>query len=139
MGKDKYINFEDGCTSLNFPKPGEGPHVSSSGYALRKGQKNALTYTEDQLIEMLGSGNIEDIYEAFGAIGKIKLKKALPNLQTTALYDEDLSLQIEAIRTIRKIGGRKAFEVLRFLKQTEHKEFVQEMLDLRNIEDIDAC
>jgi HEAT repeat protein len=87
---------------------------------------------------MLKSHDYEDIYRALGAIGKGKLKKALPYLKNIALYDEDQGIQEEAIRTIRKIGGRKAFEILRFLKTTEHRDLVQQMLDLKHIEDIDA-
>jgi ERCC4-type nuclease len=53
------------------------------------------------------------------------------NLTTSAIMKE-------AIRTIKKIGGKKAFEILRFLKTTEHGEFVQHMLDLKCTENIDA-
>ncbi len=140
MNKDEFIKFGNGYIALNFPDFGKAlsPHISSSAYGFKKGIRDAKNYSEDELIEMLKSGDYEDIYRALGAIGKRKLKKALPYLKNIALYDEDQAIQEEAIRTIRKIGGKKAFEILRFLKTTEHNEFVQEMLDLKNIEDIDA-
>ena len=77
---------------------------------------------------MLKSRNVEEVYEAFGAIGKLKIKKALPFLKNIALYDEDIETQEDAILTIRQIGGRTAIDILRFLKTTEHKEFIEELL-----------
>ena len=140
MDNNELIKFGNGHTSLNFPDSEEksSPHISSADYACSSGERNATKYSEDELVEMLKSGDYEDIYRALGAIGKRKLKKALPYLKNIALYDEDQSIQKEAIRTIRKIGGRKAFEILRFLKTTEHRDLVQQMLDLKHIEDIDA-
>ena len=87
---------------------------------------------------MLNSRDYEDVYRAFGAISQRKLRKALSYLKNIALYDDDQEIQKEAIRTIRRIGGKKAFDILRFLKATEHKEFVQAMIELKDIEDIDA-
>ena len=140
MDNDELIKFGNGHTSLNFPDSEEksSPHISSADYACSSGERNATKYSEDELVEMLKSGDYEDIYRALGAIGKRKLKKALPYLKNIALYDEDQSIQKEAIMTIRKIGGRKAFEILRFLKTTEYNYFVQKMLDLKHIDDIDA-
>jgi len=121
MNHDEYIKFSDGCTSVKFPRFGEGdsPHITQAGYALRKGEKNASKYSEKQLIDMLRSHDYEEIHEAFGAIGKRKLKKALPYLKNIALYDEDQAIQKGAICTIRRIGGRSALDILRFLKSTE--------------------
>jgi HEAT repeat protein len=140
MHNNEFINFGNGHTSLNFPDSEEksSPHISSADYAFSRGERNATKYSDDELVEMLQSGDYEDIHRALGAIGKKKLKKALPYLKNIALYDEDQAIQREAIRTIRKIGGRKAFEILRFLKTTEHRDLVQQMLDLKHIEDIDA-
>lgn len=138
MSKDKYIEFGDGWTSLNFPNFGEGggPRVSSSGYAMNKGRKNASSYKEKQLIELLTSDDYEAVYEALGAIGKRKLKKALPYLKNIALYDDDMGIQEEAIRTIRRIGGRTALDILRFLKTTEHKEFIENILKAKYPDDV---
>jgi hypothetical protein len=140
MKRDEFIKFGNGHVSLNFPDFGkaESPYMSSSDYAFNEGIKNATRYSDDELIKMLQSGDYEEIYIAFGAIGKKKLTKALSYLETIALYDDDKAVQKEAIRTIRRIGGKKAFEILRFLKTTEHNEFVQEMLDLKHMDDIDA-
>ena len=140
MKDEEFIKFGNGYVSLNFPDFGKGdtPRISSSDYAYYKGARNASRYSADELILMLQSRDGEQIHIAFGAIGMKKLTKALPYLKTIALYDEDKAVQIEAIRTIRRIGGKKAFEILRFLKTTEHNEFVQAMLDLKDIEDIDA-
>lgn len=140
MNSDKLIKFGNSHTSLNFPDFGKGdsPRISSADYGFTKGTRNADRYSEDELIRMLESQDYEEIYKAFGAIGKKKLRKALTYLKNIALYDEDKSIQVEAIRTIRKIGGKKAFEILRFLKTTEHNEFVQKMLDIKYIEDIDT-
>lgn len=139
MSKDKYIGFGDGWTSLNFPRFGEGyaPHISSADYAMNKGRGNASIYKDDQLIEMLANGDYEAVYEALGAIGKRKLKKALPYLQNIALYDDDKAIQKEAVRTIRLIGGRNALKVLRFLKTTEHEEFIENILTAINPDNVD--
>jgi hypothetical protein len=140
MKSYEFIKFGNGFISLNFPDFGNesSPHISSANYAFSRGEKNATKYSEDELIEMVKSGDYEDMYKALGVIGKRKLKKALPYLKNIALYDEDQAIQQEAIRTIRKIGGKKALEILRFLKTTEHEEFVQQMLELKYLEDIDA-
>ena len=140
MDNNELIKFGNGHTSLNFPDSEEksSPHISSADYAFSRGERNATEYSDDELVRMLKSGDYEDIYRAFGAVGKMKLKKSLPYLKSIALYDEDQGIQEEAIRTIRKIGGRQAFEILRFLKTTEHAEFAQEMLDIKRSEDIDA-
>jgi hypothetical protein len=141
MKSDEFIKFGNGYSSVNFHDFGEGtaPQVSASKYALKNGKSNASKYTEDELIDMLKSGDYEDVYRAFGAISNRKLWKALSYLKNIALYDDDQEIQKEAIRTIRRIGGRKAFDTLRFLKTTEHREFVQAMIELKDIEDIDAC
>lgn len=139
MSKDYFIEFGDWWTSLNFPNfgGGGGPWVSSAGYAKNKGRKHASSYEEDRLIEMLASNEYEAVYEALGAIGKRKLKKALLYLQRIALYDDDIAIQKEAIRTIRSIGGRNALDILRFLKTTEHKEFIENILETKYLDDID--
>ena len=131
MTKDKWINFEDGYTSVNFPKfgEGEGPRIFSADYAFDKGEKDASKFSEEELINMLKGQDYEQIYEALGAISQRRLKKALPYLRNIALYDEDLEIQREAIRTIRRIGGRGAMDILRFLKTTEHKKFIEELLE----------
>jgi len=85
-------------------------------------------FNDEQLIEALEPGDAYNPREAMKVIGKRKIKKALDILKNIALYDEDLGLQEEAIRTIREIGGRKALEILRFLKTTEHKELIEEVL-----------
>ncbi|GBE39290.1 hypothetical protein BMS3Bbin08_01912 [bacterium BMS3Bbin08] len=84
--------------------------------------------SEEELLQLLESKDINDIYEALGAIGKKKLKKALESLKYKALYDDDLGIQEEAIRTIRRIGGKKALDTLRFLKTTDHKYFIEAIL-----------
>ncbi len=131
MENNDFIKLKNECTSINFPKFGEGNFhgISSAEYAFRKGEKNALNYDEEKLIEMLRSGNYEEVHEALGAIGKRKFSKALPYLKDMALFDEDKSIQEEAIYTIKRIGGRNAHDILRFLRTTEHKEFIDEMLD----------
>ena len=48
-----------------------------------------------------------------------------------ALYENDMALREEAISTIRRIGGRKALDILRFLKTTDHKELIEEVLKQR--------
>jgi hypothetical protein len=141
MNSDEFIKFGNGYVSLTLSDFGKEsfPHISLADYGFRNGEKNAIQYSEDELIEILKSRDYEDIYKAFGAISKRKLRMALSHLKNMALYDEDQEIQTEAIRTIRRIGGKKAFDILRFLKTTEHKEFVQQMLDLKYLEDIDAC
>ena len=75
--------------------------------------KNASNYNPEKLIEMIQNRNILDIYEAMGAIRKLKFKKALEYLMELALYDEDTAIQEEAIITIRTIGGREALSIRR--------------------------
>lgn len=118
-----------GCESINFK---DIPHITAREAALKRGKRNPSAYTEETLFEMLKSGNVEEVYEAFGAISKLKIKKALPILKNIALYDEDIETQEDAIFTIRKIGGRNAIDILRFLKTTEHKEFIEGVLQ-RNL------
>lgn len=86
-------------------------------------------YSDEQLINALKPGDSYDPYEAMELIGKRKIKKALDVLKNIALYDEDKGLQEEAIRTIRTIGGRKALDILRYLKTTEHKTLIDEILE----------
>ncbi len=93
-----------------------------------EGEHNASNYDESELIEMLQSGDDLDVWEAMGAIGKRKIKKALPVLKNIVLYDEDMGVQVAAIETIRRIGGRNALDILRYLKKTEHKELIDEIL-----------
>jgi hypothetical protein len=102
--------------------------ISLRGAAFERGERYAAEYSQEKLFEMLKSRNIEEVYDALGAIGKLKLNKALPILKNIALYDEDIETQEDAICTIRRIGGRKALDILRFLKTTEHKGFIEEIL-----------
>lgn len=80
------------------------------------------------MIDMLKGQDYEQVYEALGAISQRKLRSALPHPRNMALYDDDIGIQREAIRTIRSIGGGKALDILRFLKTTEHREFIEELL-----------
>lgn len=111
--------------SINFS---ELPHITMREAAFATGVRCYKNYSEKELLEMLRHGEFQQVYEALGAIGKIKLKSALPHLQTMALYDEDIATQADAIRTIRRIGGKRALDILRFLKTTEHKELIEEII-----------
>lgn len=111
--------------SINFK---DIPHITAREAAFNSGQRNPSVYTEKKLLEMLKCGNSEEVYEAFGAISKLKMKKALPILKNIALYDEDIETQEDAILTIGQIGGRTAMDILSFLKTTEHGEFIEEVL-----------
>ncbi len=107
-------------------------------YYFEEGEKHADNYNEKELIALLESHDINEVYEGLGAIGKRKLQSALPKLQNIALYDEDLGVQEMAIRTIRRIGRRKAFDILDFLRTTEHKDLIERVIkhgydvDMRN-------
>lgn len=114
-----------GCESINF---NDIPYISSREAGLKRGKRNPSAYTEEKLLEMLKCENLEEIYEALGAIGKLKIKKALPILKNIAFYDEDIEMQEDAIYTIRQIGGRNAMDILKFLKTTEHRELIAELL-----------
>ena len=114
--------MKENCESINFK---DIPHITAREAGFKRGKRNPAAYSEERLLEMLKSGNVEEVYEAFGAISKLKIKKALPILKNIALYDEDIETQGDAILTIRKIGGRHAIDILRFLKTTEHKEFIE--------------
>lgn len=83
---------------------------------------------EVKCLEKLQGNDVQDIQEALGVAGRRKIKKALEPLKQLALYSEDHGVQEEAIRTIRRIGGRKALDILRFLKTTEHKELIEAVL-----------
>lgn len=82
----------------------------------------------NKLIDMLQSGDFVEIEKALDAIGQLKIRIALPYLKNMALYDEDIGIQQAAIRTIRKIGGKQALDILKFLKTTENKDFIEEVL-----------
>ncbi len=112
-------------TSINFQ---DAPNNFKSEIAMSEGQDNASDYSFDELIEMLNGRNVYDLYRAFGAIGKLKLKKALPYLQNIALFHEDIGVQEDAIRTIKRVGGKNASDIIRHLKTTEHREFINKNL-----------
>lgn len=97
------------------------------GFHFRHGQRHADEYEEDKLFEMLQSNDFDEIYEAMGAISQRKIRKALEPLKQMALND-DLGLQEEAIRTIRRIGGKKALDILHILKTTEHRDLIEVIL-----------
>jgi HEAT repeat protein len=102
--------------------------VSRADYYFREGERDPYCYEEAILLEMLKSDDIFEVYEAMEAIGKRKLKSALESLKYIALYNDDLGLQEIAIRTIRRIGGRKAIEILRLLKTTEHRDLIEKII-----------
>lgn len=93
-----------------------------------QGKQNAWSYSSSELLEMLDGPDMYETYEAIGAIGQLKLKEALDQLKYKALFDADRRIQEEAVRAIRRIGGKKAFHILRFLKVTEHRRLVQGIL-----------
>jgi len=95
---------------------------------LTQAQKRAFKYSEDELLKMLQSDDSKDIYDSMEAIGIRKLKTFFEHLKYMALFDDDLGIQEEAIRTIRRIGGKKAIDILRFLKTTDHKALIEEIL-----------
>ena len=105
--------------------------TEGTDFALRYGLKRGQAFTEEEILEKLQGDYIIDQYIAFGAIQKLKLKKALTPLKYMALYNEDIDTREEAIKTIRKIGGKEALDILRFLKTTEHKDFVEQILSSR--------
>lgn len=125
MDKDKDFPSKAECFQI---KPEDLTNTPKTDLAFYHGERNAQSYGEEELIEMLQGQNILEAYEALGAISKLKLKKALPALKNLAFYSDDVAIQEEAIRTIRRIGGRTAIDILIFLKSTEHKELIQELL-----------
>lgn len=108
------------CYTVNMINPND-PFLTVA-------QRRALKYSEDELLKMLQSDDIDDIYESLTAIGIRKLKTVLERLKYMALYEDDIALQEEAIRTIRRIGGKKAIDILRFLKTTDHKALIEGIL-----------
>jgi hypothetical protein len=93
-----------------------------------QGKQNASSYTSSELLAMLEGPDLYETYEAIGAISQLRLKEALDRLKQKALFDDDQGIQEEAVRTIRRIGGRKALDILRFLKVTEHRKLVEGIL-----------
>ncbi len=91
------------------------------------GRRDAADYSIETLLKMLQDRDLLDNYEALGAISSRKIKEALPQLKTVALYSDDMGLQEEAICTIRRIGGRQSSDILQFLHTTEHEEFIDEI------------
>jgi hypothetical protein len=102
--------------------------VFSENTAAFYGTEHADEFAPEELLRMLDSENYLEIYVSHAAIRRRKLKEALELLKRIALYDDDLGLQEEALVTIRAIGGRKALDILRGLKWTEHKEFIEREL-----------
>ena len=88
----------------------------------KDGERHADKYEETDLLVLLESSDIGEVYEALGAVGKRKLQSALLKLKYMALYNDDIGLQEMAIRTIRRIGRKKALDILDFIKTTEHKD-----------------
>ena len=138
MRKSIEIETEGQCTSVRFPELGTGdiPRTALFACAYNTGQRQASAYAAEDLIVMLRKGSVEEIYEAFGAISRRKLKTALDALREIAFYDEDMVIRQEAIRTIRRIGGKKALEILRTLRATDQKEFIQEILNSKDPDDV---
>jgi hypothetical protein len=97
-------------------------------YYFSEGEKHADDYEEKELLALLDSNDINEVYQALGSIGKRKLQSALPMLQNMALYDDDMGVQEMAIRTIRRIGRRKALDILDFLRTTEHKDLIDRVI-----------
>jgi HEAT repeat protein len=89
----------------------------------------AYEYDVDDLISMLKSAVSKENLLAMNAIGIRKIKEALTELETIALYHEDKGIQIEALRTIRKIGGPQALDILKKLNAPEHRDFIRQLLD----------
>ena len=116
------------CISLSKETVQHIHEGSATDNRFYEGEHNAGNYDESELIEMLQSGDDLEVWEAMGAIGKRQIKKALYSLKNIVLYHEDIGVQIRGIETIRRIGGRKAVDLLRYLKKTEHKEFIDEIL-----------
>src|SRR5208283_11484 len=102
--------------------------TEGTDFALRYGLKRGQAFTEEEILEKLQSDYIIDQYIAFGAIQQRKLKKALTPLKYMALYHEDADIRQEAIETIHEIGGKTALDSLCYLKTTEHKHFVEQLL-----------
>ncbi len=93
-----------------------------------QGKQHASRYTPSELLAMLEGSDLYETYEAIGAISQLKLKDALDQLKQKALFDHDQGIREESVRTIRRIGGRKAMHILRFLKVTEHRKLVEGIL-----------
>jgi hypothetical protein len=102
--------------------------VFSENTASFYGTEHADEFAPEELLRMLDSENYLEIYVSHAAIRRRKLREALETLERIALYDDDLGLQEEALATIRAIGGRKALDILRSLKSTEHKTFIEHEL-----------
>ena len=102
--------------------------TEGTDFALRYGLKRGQAFTEEEILEKLQSDYLIDQYIAFGAIQQRKLKKALTPLKYMALYHEDVDIRQEAIETISEIGGKTAFNILCYLKTTEHKDFIEQLL-----------
>jgi hypothetical protein len=102
--------------------------MSNTDYYFSEGERNPYYYEEHVLLEMLRNDDIFEVYEAMGAIGKRKLRSALEPLKYISLYSDDIGLQETAVRTIRRIGGKKALDILRFLKTTELKSLVENII-----------
>jgi hypothetical protein len=130
--KDKKDITREGISSIRAEyisrNKGDMSDIPMTQVFFLKGKKNSSTYKSKELLSMLEEGDLHETYEALGAIGKLKLKDALNQLKYMALYDDDLSLQEESVRTIRRIGGKKALDILDFLKTTEHKELINMIL-----------
>jgi|GEM_PF-2284067 len=93
-------------------------------------------YSDEELLKILSGSSLRDIRFAMKAIGRRKIKAAIPELENMAINDEDLSIQREAVLTIRKIGGKKALEILRGMR-SGHREFAREMLNIRNTKELE--
>ena len=90
--------------------------------------------SDERLIKMLRSRDGGKVYAALEEIGRRRATGALPALKSISLYEEDKGIQEAAVTTIRRIGGRSALDILRFLMVTEHREHIEELLKMRRSE-----
>lgn len=81
------------------------------------GMEEAENFDENEALEMLRGHSIYDMYRALGIIRKRNFLSALSTLESMALYDEDMSIQVEAYMTVRALKGKGTRTVLQKLKE----------------------
>ena len=128
------------CTAAVTPACQNGlPDLNLSHDPLQEPSPNRRSRTlkrlsDERLIKMLNSSDGGKVYATLEEMGRRRVKAALPALKYVSLYEEDKGIQDAAVTTIRRIGGRSALDILRFLMVTEHREHIEELLKMRRSE-----
>lgn len=105
----------------------DGNHELKLGAIFAMGRSCNKIWRDELLAELENSDN-ERVYEAIRACGQIQIEAALEPIIEFALAD-DQELQLIAIWSLGEIGGKRAFEALSRLEDSEADETLAAAID----------